>query len=113
MREQVEALEDHADLAADVLDALEPGMDGGAVDDDLALLVLFELVQAADQRRFAGAGGTADDDALAARDGEVDVAQDVEVPLELVDLAHLDDHVADLVVGREGGGRGHLSKPFR
>ena len=39
-----------------------------AVDDDLALLVLLQPVDAADHGRLAGARGPADDDALAAPD---------------------------------------------
>ena len=66
MREQVEVLEHHADFAAHFVDALEVGGQLDAVDDDLALLVLFEPVDAADQRRFARARGPGDDDALAA-----------------------------------------------
>jgi hypothetical protein len=67
MREQVEVLEHHADLAADLVDALEVVGQLDAVDDDLALLVLLEPVDAADQRRLARARRPADHDALAAR----------------------------------------------
>ena len=58
MREQVEVLEHHADLAADFVDFLQVVGQFDAVDDDLALLVLFEPVDAADHGRFAGARGT-------------------------------------------------------
>ena len=66
MREQVEVLEHHADFAAHLVDALEVVGQLGAVDDDAALLVLFQPVDAADHRRLAGAGRSADHDALAA-----------------------------------------------
>ena len=65
VREQVEVLEHHADLAADLVDVLEVVGQLDAVDDDLALLVLLQPVDAADQRRLAGAGRPADDDPLA------------------------------------------------
>ncbi len=48
MREEVEVLEHHADLAADLVDALEVVGEFDAVDDDLAGLVLLQAVDAAD-----------------------------------------------------------------
>jgi hypothetical protein len=90
VREQVEVLEHHADLAADVVDLLEVVGELGAVDDDAPLLVLLEPVDAADHGRLAGAGRPADDDALAAADVQVDVAQDVELAVPLVHAEHLD-----------------------
>ena len=65
MREQVEALEHHADFAPDLVDAPQIGPEFDAVDDDLAFLELLQRVDAADQRRFARARRTADHDALA------------------------------------------------
>ncbi len=65
MREQVEVLEDHADVAADLVDLLEIVGELRAVDDDLALLVLLQPVDAADHRRLARAGRAADDQLLA------------------------------------------------
>ena len=53
-------------------------------------LVLLEAVDAADQRRLAGARRPADDDALAARHSKGDVAQDVEVAEPFVDVLHFD-----------------------
>jgi hypothetical protein len=55
MREEVEVLEHHAHLAAHLVDALEVSRQFRPVDDDLAFLVLFQPVDAADQRRLAGA----------------------------------------------------------
>ena len=65
VREQVELLEHHADLAADGLDVLDVVGQLDAVDDDVALLVLLEPVDAADQGRLARARRAADDDLLA------------------------------------------------
>ena len=48
MREQVEVLEHHADLAAHLVDLLQVVGELLAVDDDLALLVLLQPVDAAD-----------------------------------------------------------------
>src|SRR5690625_1336479 len=62
--------------------------------------MLLEGVDAADQRRFAGAGGAADDDAFSSIDREVDVLQDVKFAEPLVDTAHLNDAFC----GRGGGG---------
>ena len=50
-------LEDHADLAADLVDRADLVVQKRAEDADLALVVLLQLVDAADERRFAGAKG--------------------------------------------------------
>ena len=84
MRKQVEVLEHHADFAAHLVDLLEVVGQLDAVDDDAALLVLLQPVDAADHGRLAGAGRPADHDALAARDAQIDVAQHVEVAVPLV-----------------------------
>ena len=55
MRKQVELLKHHADLGADDLDVLEIMGQFGPVDDDRALLVVFEPVDTADQGGFARA----------------------------------------------------------
>jgi len=92
VREEIELLEDHADLAADLLDRLHVVGELHAVHHDAAFLVLLEPVDAADEGGLAGARGPADHDALARSDREVDVAQHVEVvPVPLVHLVELDD----------------------
>src|SRR5690242_19479452 len=75
MRKQVEVLEDHADLAAYLVDLLQVVGEFDAVDDDAAGLVLLETVDAADHGGLARARGPGDDDALTAVDAQVDVAQ--------------------------------------
>jgi hypothetical protein len=63
--------------------------DLGAVEDDAALLVTGQAVDASQQGRLARAGRAADDDALAPPDGERDAAQDMglAVPrLQILDL---------------------------
>ncbi len=90
MRKQVELLEHHADLAADRLDILDVAGQLDAGDDDLALLVLFEPVDAADHRRFAGARRAADNDPLAARDVEIDVVEHMKRAVPFMDMAQLD-----------------------
>jgi hypothetical protein len=52
--------------------------------------VLLEPIDAADQRRFAGPRWSAYDDALAAIDRQVDVAQDVEVAIPFVHAGDVD-----------------------
>ena len=64
-----------------------------AVDDDAALLVLLQPVDAADHRRLAGARRPADHDALALGDAQVDVAQHVEIAVPLVHADHVDGDV--------------------
>src|SRR5436305_2996507 len=89
MGEEVELLKHHADLAADRLDVLDVGGELDAVDDDLAALMLLEPVDAADHRRFAGAGGAADDDALALADLQRDVLEHVQLAVPSMDGAEL------------------------
>src|SRR5258708_896629 len=91
MREQVELLEHHADLAADRLDILRIRAQRDTGDDDLAALVLLQPVDAADHRRLPGAGRPADHDAFALVDLEIDVLEDVELAEPFVDMAQLDD----------------------
>jgi uncharacterized transporter YbjL len=50
MRKQVEVLKAHADFAADLVDLLQIVGQFRTVDDDLAGLVLFQTVDAADHR---------------------------------------------------------------
>jgi hypothetical protein len=91
MREQVELLEHHADVAPDRVDRLHVVGELDAVDDQVPALVFLEAVDAADQGRLARARGAADHDALAARDVELDVAQHVELAVPLVDAVESDD----------------------
>ncbi|MET4831451.1 hypothetical protein ABIF44_000858 [Bradyrhizobium japonicum] len=93
MREQIKALEHHADFATHRVDVLEVGPELDAVDDNLALLKLLQRIDAADQRRLAGARGAADHDALALADLEVDVAQHVKLAVPFVEAGNLDDGV--------------------
>ena len=85
MRKQVEVLEHHADFAAHVVDVLEVVGERNAIDDDVALLMFLQPVDAADHGGFAGARRPADDDALALLHIEVDVAQHMELAVPLVD----------------------------
>src|SRR5690606_937810 len=76
----------HADLATDPIHRAAVVGELDAVDHDAAALVRLQAVQAADQGRLAGAGRTADHDALAAADAEVDVLQHVQLPEPFVDM---------------------------
>ena len=92
VREQVELLEHHADFLAHVVDGLDIVGELDAVHRQVALLVLFEPVDAADQGGLARARRAADDDALAFGDGQVNVAQHMEVvAVPLVDFVEGDD----------------------
>src|SRR5207244_10123737 len=98
VREQVEMLEHHADFTAYFVDALQVSGELDTVDDNLSRLMLLEPIDAADERRLAGARGPADDDPLAAIDGEIDIAQNMELAIRLV---HGDDLDRDIVVLRQ------------
>ena len=97
VREQVELLEHHAHILADLFDGLDVVGQLGAVDDQMTLLVLFESVDAADQGGLARARGTTNHDAFTACHMQLDVAQHVELAVPLVDTVEFDDR----------GGRGH------
>ena len=64
MREEIEMLEHHADLAAHFIDLLQVVGELDTIDDDRALLVFFQTVDAADHRGFAGTGRAGNDDAF-------------------------------------------------
>ena len=108
MREQIELLEHHADLAPDRVDALQVVGQFDAVDDNSAALMLLEAIDAADQRRLARARGAANDDPLAARHEEVDVAQDVKLAVPFVDADHLDGGAGRLRLPRQA----HRPRPL-
>ncbi|SIK51626.1 Uncharacterised protein [Mycobacteroides abscessus subsp. abscessus] len=55
MGEKIEVLEHHADVAAHGVDVFEVVGEFDAIDNDLALLMLFEPVDAADQGGLARA----------------------------------------------------------
>src|SRR6202022_3659971 len=90
---QIEALEHHADFAPDFIHPPQIRSELDAVDDDLAFLKFLKRVDAADQRRFARARGTADHDALAFADIEVDVAQHMKIAVPLVEAGNVDNRV--------------------
>jgi hypothetical protein len=100
VREQVERLEHHPDLAADGGDVADVVRQLDAVDDDLPALVLLEPVDRADEGRLAGARRAEDDDHLARRqticDGQVDAAQHVELAEPLVHVAADDERREEL-----------------
>src|ERR1700732_267653 len=93
MRKQIETLEHHADFAPYLVHAPQIRTQFDAVDDDPALLKLLERVDAADQRRFARARRTADHDALALRDIEVDVAKHMKIAVPFVEAGNADNRV--------------------
>ena len=75
MREQIEALEDDADVAAQRVDIDAGPGDPVAVDADLAALDVLEAVDAAQQRRFAAARRADQADDLMLLDLEVEAAE--------------------------------------
>jgi len=70
MGEQIELLKHHADIAAQIaqFSFLRRQSDIDTVDDDSARIVGLEAVDAAKQRRLAGAGAADDRDHIAAFD---------------------------------------------
>src|SRR6478736_6402838 len=96
MREQVEGLEHHADLGADLVDSLLPvddqfaiphvSVDRLAVDIDRAAVQRLEVIDAAEHGRFSGARRADAADDLALVDLERDIPQDDEMAEGFADL---------------------------
>ncbi|MNG15593.1 hypothetical protein D3C84_994350 [compost metagenome] len=95
MREQVELLEDHANLTADAGHAGGIASQLDAVDEHLAFLEVFQQVQATNQRRLAGTRRTADDYDLTAGNVQVDAFEHMKFAIPFVHL-----------MNRNGGVRG-------
>jgi hypothetical protein len=86
MREQIERLENHADLGANFLDPLvlidnqlsiaHKPIDRFAFDADRTAVERFQMINAAKHGRLAGAGRADDADHLALCDLERDITQD-------------------------------------
>jgi hypothetical protein len=90
VREQVEALEHHADLGTHLVDLAQVVGQLDAVHHDAPALVRFQPVDAADQGGLAGPGRAADHDLLALRHRQVDVLEHLEGAVPLVDADNLD-----------------------
>ena len=91
MREEVVRLEDDPDPAALIAFTSTPARgDLVAADDDPAGVDRLEQVDAAEERRLAGAGGADQADDLVLGDVEVDPAQHLELPERLADAVDLD-----------------------
>ena len=100
VREQVVGLEDEAEPAPH-RDRLHRRVgDDLAVEQDVAVVDLLQQVDAAQQRRLAGAGGADQGDGAVLVDGEVDAAQDLALTEGL-------GHAADL----EHRGGAHRTAP--
>src|SRR5690349_16488098 len=100
MREEVEALEDHADLGADARNALLAILHDLAVGRlavanqltvyvELALVDLLEVVDAAQEGRLAGAARPDHDDDLALAHAHADAAQHLIVVERLMHVARV------------------------
>ena len=107
MWKQIEVLEDHADLAADLIDVLDVLGEFGTVDDDLSFLVLLQSIDTADHGRLAGTGRSADHDTLALVHTQVDVLEHVELSVPFMYLTQLDHQV--IRNGETGFGIRHFS----
>lgn len=64
MRKEIEVLEDHTDFGAHALNVTNVIIKMDTVNNNAALLMLFQMVDTADRRRFAGAGRSAQYDAF-------------------------------------------------
>src|SRR5439155_2056982 len=93
VREEVELLEDHADVRPDLGDLPSGARDGCSVEDDVAAVRHLEPVGAAKQRRLRRAGRTDEYDDLTGSDGHRDAVQHVKGTEGLLDIAELEERV--------------------
>ena len=87
VREEVEVLEAHANLAAYLVDILDIVGELDTIDDDLASLVFLEPVDAPQQGRLARSAGANDDHHLLRVHVEADAAQGVDLDVAARDFA--------------------------
>ncbi len=90
MREQLEALEHHANVGAQLRKVGVGCSDRNAVDLDLTFLERLQAVHAFDQRALAGAGRAADHDHLALVDARRAILKNLEVAIPFADIPDLD-----------------------
>src|ERR1700733_1248291 len=90
MRKQVETLEHHSDFSPHFIDPFDVVGQLHSVDHDRSALMLLESINAPDERRFAGAGRTADHDALSPPNRQVDIWQYMKTPVPFVDTGESD-----------------------
>jgi len=91
--EEVEVLEDHGDVGADLLEVLDVAVDMDPFDVDAPLLVLLQAVDAADEGRLARTRGAGDDDDLPFFDLQIDLLEDMEIVVPFVDAFDLNDRL--------------------
>ncbi|GMB79715.1 hypothetical protein NN6n1_04970 [Shinella zoogloeoides] len=94
MREEIEVLEHQVDILADLADIAHLAVQCNTIDRNLAFLMRFQTIEAADQRRLAGARETAGDDTLALANRQVDIRQHLEGAVPLGNVLRFDDLAA-------------------
>lgn len=91
MREKVEVLKHHADFPpnrinmADIIGQLD------TINNDFALLMLLQPIDATDEGGFSRAGWPTDDNSLALINGQIEILENMEVPVPLVHALNPDD----------------------
>ena len=91
--EQIEVLEDHADLFAHLVDVHLRVVQVMPVDHDPAAGGVFQSVKAAQQRGLACAGGTDDADHLTTVHGQIHSFDDFDIAVALAEIRDLDHHI--------------------
>ena len=104
MREQVIALEDHADLLPHQADVLRAAVHRLAVQEDLPALDVLQRIDAAKQRALSAAGRADHHDDLPFPDRQVQVLQDhapAELFMKVLDLQYFVFHIRILNLSAE------------
>jgi hypothetical protein len=80
-------LEDHPDISPECIDVDLSVMQLDAIHDELAIRNAFKPIDAAQERAFAGAGRSNDDNDFPLGNGQVDFFQNMEGSEKFVDAA--------------------------
>jgi hypothetical protein len=88
-----------------MVNVLEILIQGYAIDDNSAFLVLLKMVDTANQGGFSGAGRAADNDSLSLVYGKIDIFEYVKINVPFIYLVKFDNNFA-------GNGRRQLLPGF-
>ena len=103
MREQIELLKNHADIVAQHIPRRGAVINCYAINGNLAGIMRLQPVDAADSRRLARPGRTANDNFLPQVNVEGHIGKRLKVPKKLVDVTHADKRITR--------GRGARNRP--
>ena len=94
VREKIKRLKNHAYFAPNIIDSLEVVRKLNAFDDQLPLLVNFKSIDTTQQGRFARTRRPANNQSLAARNGQVNILQGMKFAVPFIEVANINHQFA-------------------